>query len=163
MPDFNEHLNQAKRNLKFLEIANQPGNYFDWQVTVCFYSALHVINAHLAHCNNSHYRTHIQVDEAINPFNQFSSSKLDSETYTAYSSLMKLSRRSRYLVNENLENHSPNVHFTHEKHLKKALIHLDKVLHFFSNRYRATFDELTIKYPSELDPKRLLVISKSGI
>jgi hypothetical protein len=45
---FEENIAQAKSNLNFLETVNQKiGNYYDWQVTICFYTAGHLVNAHL--------------------------------------------------------------------------------------------------------------------
>ena len=44
MPQFEDHVKQAQHNLKFLENIN-AGNYdcVDWQVTTCFYTALHLV------------------------------------------------------------------------------------------------------------------------
>ena len=46
MAFFDEHVAQAKSNLQFLETVNQAiRNYYDWQVTICFYTAVHLAEA----------------------------------------------------------------------------------------------------------------------
>ena len=72
---------------------------FDWQVTICFYTAVHLINCHLANFGLQ-YRKHKDVKDALNPYT-ISPAKLPEDEYSAYISLQSLSRRSRYLVNEN--------------------------------------------------------------
>ena len=103
MPQFDKHIHQTSHNLKFLELVNQNGNnFFDWQVTICFYTALHLVNAHLS-LFQMQYRKHVDVKDAINPKNiqsVSSGSALPDNEYLAYTKLQSLSRRSRYLVNE---------------------------------------------------------------
>lgn len=107
---------------------------FDWQVTICFYTAVHLINCHLANFGLQ-YRKHKDVKDALNPYT-ISPAKLPEDEYSAYISLQSLSRRSRYLVNEKDQNiTSPNAFFTYEKHFSKALIHLDKLMQYFDKKY----------------------------
>ena len=61
MADFDSHVLQAKRNLEFIGSITSTEN-FEWQVTISFYVAVHLINAHLARSSNLHYRTHNQVE-----------------------------------------------------------------------------------------------------
>lgn len=158
MPDFKDHIHQAKNNLEVLEFVNTSGKYYDWQVTLCFYSALHFVNAHLAKCNNSHYRTHMQVDEAINPNIALSVSRLDEDTYVAYTSLFKLSKRSRYMVNENPANKDTQAFFTHEPHLKRAIKHLDTVLNYFNSKYNIGLQNIILRLPENLNKSNLKII-----
>jgi len=59
LAQFDEHIQQANHNLQFLSFANQAGSaYYDWQVTICFYTALHLVNAHLS-LFNMQYRKHV--------------------------------------------------------------------------------------------------------
>jgi uncharacterized protein (UPF0332 family) len=100
LASFENHISQAKRNLQFLQEINQNiENYIDWQVTVCFYSALHLVNAHLSQYGLQ-YRRHSDVKHALNPKVQASPSKLPENEYVAYVTLQMLSRRSRYLEND---------------------------------------------------------------
>ena len=147
MASFDDHINQAKRNLLFLEkINNQCKEFYDWQVTACFYSSLHLVNAHLTTLNLQ-YRKHKDVKAVLNPFSM-SPAKLPEEEYTAYISLQSLSRRARYLVNEKDDNlNSSQAFFTHDKHLGRAIRHLDKLATYFTNRYRFTLDALKIDCP----------------
>ena len=146
MASFDEHIFQAKGNIKFLEEINSKiGNYTDWQVTVCFYSALHLVNAHLAQFGLQ-YRRHGDVKHALNPEVETSLSKLPEDEYVSYTTLQMLSRRSRYLVNEKAGNiNSENAHFTYEKHLAKAIKHLDKLIVYFSKRYAVKIDPIVLR------------------
>ncbi len=112
------------------------------RVTVCFYSALHFINAHLS-IFNLQFRKHKDAKAALNPYSK-SPAKIPPDEYSAYISLQSLSRRSRYLVNEKDDNlNSPTAFFTYDKHLEKALRHLDKLAYYFTNKYR--FDINSVK------------------
>jgi uncharacterized protein (UPF0332 family) len=136
LASFDEHLNQAKKKLFFLEQINlHCKDFYDWQVTVCFYSCLHLVNAHLS-TFNLEYRKHKDVKDALNPFSM-SPAKLPEDEYSAYISLQSLSRRSRYLVNEKDDNlNSGKCFLTYEKHLEKSLRHLDKIATYFTGRYK---------------------------
>ncbi len=62
MASFQDHISQAKCNLRFLgSVNNQIKNTWDWQVTVAFYVAVHMINARIADKANLHYRSHEAV------------------------------------------------------------------------------------------------------
>lgn len=133
---FDEHIAQANSNLQFLETVNQTiKNYYDWQVTICFYTALHLVNAHLTK-NSLQYRQHKDVNHALNPEVATSISKLPLPEYEAYIGLQRLSRRSRYLVNEKDKNVTNVQGFlTHEKHLARAIRNLDRLMSYFNGRY----------------------------
>ncbi|MCB9032423.1 MAG: hypothetical protein H6553_01145 [Chitinophagales bacterium] len=135
MPLFEEHLKQSKNNLQFLEKINKENlSFFDWKVTVCFYTALHIINAHICKKTGVNYKSHEEVDNAINPNKQLSLSKLNESNYLAYKKLQNLSRRSRYLVNES-NIRSNDACFTEQRHYKMALQYLQSLINFFENEY----------------------------
>lgn len=141
---FDEHIAQAKSNLKFLETVNQNvKNYFDWQVTVCFYTALHLVNAHLTK-HSLQYRQHKDVNHALNPEVLTSISKLPLPEYEAYIGLQRLSRRSRYLVNEKDGNlRSDNGFFTYDVHLGRAIRNLDKLIIYFDKKYSLSIPSIS--------------------
>ncbi len=136
MASFQEHLNQAKSNLEFLGKINTCCNtHWDWQVTTCYYVCVHFVNAHIAETANLHYRTHKQVEEAINPFNSIPIASIDEQTWVAYKSLRNLSRRSRYLISEKENDRDTGGRYTHDMHFRKAVIQLDNILLYFSKKY----------------------------
>lgn len=139
MATFDEHVQQARRNLNFLSAINENSSVpdcVDWQVTVCFYAALHLVNAHLA-TFSLQYRSHIDVKQALNPKVVVSLSKLPDDEYTAYVALQTLSRRARYLVNEkDGQIGAVAAAYTNEKHLARAIRHLDRLTLYFQNRYK---------------------------
>ncbi|MFD2827164.1 hypothetical protein ACFSYG_11840 [Leeuwenhoekiella polynyae] len=144
MGSFSEHITQASNNLDFLESTNKNSrDHWDWQVTVCFYSALHLINAHIAAKANKNYLSHNQVEQVINPFRQLSVAKLDEETYKSYIKLMQLSRRSRYLLNENFKKEDvtdiQKACITYDKHFKKAIYHLDVIMQYLTQNHNVNF------------------------
>lgn len=149
MASFNEHITQAERNLNFLsQINSSITDCWDWQVTVCFYSALHLVNAHVASKAGENYLTHNQVNKVINPFNEFSVAKFDQDTFLSYNKLLQLSRRSRYLLNENFQKSKHTdilpVCLTYDKHFRKAIHHLDKIITYMNINYRINFKKLAI-------------------
>lgn len=148
MASFDEHIDQVKRNLYFLTATNQQiANSYDWQVTVCFYTALHLVNAHLSKFNLQ-YRKHHDVNHALNPDVPLSISKLPEDEYDAYIALQRLSRRSRYLVNEKDDNlKTLQAFLTHNKHLSKAIRHLDKLLNFFCIKYAIKLEKIKFSCP----------------
>jgi hypothetical protein len=141
---FQEHIQQSKRNLSFLEQVNANSNtYWDWQVTVAFYVAVHLINSHIFQKLSLNYRSHEQVNDAINPY-KLSPSKLEPDYYLAYAKLQGLARRSRYLCNDDLSNRATNAHFTYDKHFARAIKNLDILIDFVKKEYRVEFDKITI-------------------
>lgn len=105
-------------------------------MTVCFYTSLHLINAHLA-TFDLQYRKHVDVKDALNPERNLSISKLPEDEYVAYMALQMLSRRSRYLVNEkDGKIGSEMAALTYETHLAKAIKHLDCLVLFFKEKYK---------------------------
>lgn len=143
---FDEHIRQATRNLSFLEQANRlPAAHWDWQVTVAFYVGVHLINAHIAQKSGLNYRSHEQVDQAINPYIPLSPTKLAEDDYLAYSKLQGLARRARYLIHEERDNRTTDAQFTYDKHFARAVRYLDTLLTFIKSEYGVSFPRLAFK------------------
>lgn len=142
MADFNAHLRKAQENLDLIQhLEKERTGDLDWKVTLCFYTALHLMNAYMAREKGWHYKTHNQVDNALNPFGD-SELKLDETTYTSYTQLYKISRRARYLCNPDA--HDEHAHFIENKHHKKAIKHLDKLMVFFGKKYSVVFEKYCV-------------------
>lgn len=145
MATFDEHIYQAKENLKFLEsVTTKIDDHWDWKVTICFYVSVHLINAHISKFG-LHYRTHKDVENAINPEKLSSPSKLDEDSYLQYLKLRNLSRRSRYLCHDKPNIPNEHAYHTFDKHFAKALPHLDGLLAYMSNAYNVKFDKVSVK------------------
>jgi hypothetical protein len=146
LPEFSEHINQALHNLEILGSVNSRiENSWDWQVTICYYIAVHLVNAHVAKTCNLHYRSHSEVESAINFMNQASLARLNETVYLSFIKLNGLSRRSRYLINDNLKRKETQPHFTYTVHLAKAIRQLDVILGFFVERYLIKLPVTNIK------------------
>jgi hypothetical protein len=86
------------------------------------------------------------VNFALNFANQSSPAKLPENEYIAYTSLQSLSRRSRYLLNEKDNNLKTDQGFlTYEKHLARALRHLNTLLNHFAGLYQITLPILSVR------------------
>jgi len=147
---FKEHIQQSHNNIKFLsKISINVDDCWDWQVTVCFYSALHLINSHIVSKTGANYLSHSKVEEIINPFNQLSTAKLDEKIYISYIKLFQLSRRSRYLLSENFQKGERVEIFpasvTYSKHLKKAVHHLEVIINFIKEDYKESFPKVDVR------------------
>ncbi|WP_421813528.1 hypothetical protein [Flagellimonas sp.] len=144
MAKFEEYIAQAKSNITFLdEVDNSIPNYWDWKVTTAFYIGVHLVNAHLKHTLGYTYRTHKEVENAINFANPTSLGKVTEDVYVAYSIISKLSRRSRYIIHEK-DPKTDVVCLTYDRHFKKSLIHLNTLLEFVSNEYKVEFEPIHI-------------------
>ena len=144
MADYQAHIAQAKRNLTFLAGINQQlTDTWDWQVTAAYYVAVHLMNGHLAKKANLHYKTHADVKNAL--FARLSPCKIPDDIYTSFVKLENLSRRSRYLCNDDIPKNDDTIMYqTYDKHLKKALQYLDKIMVFFCTEYGVIFDKQKI-------------------
>ncbi|MEN9447853.1 MAG: hypothetical protein RJA25_1143 [Bacteroidota bacterium] len=112
-----------------------------------FYSALHLINAHVNKKTGLNYKSHEEISVAINPNTSISLSKLPEFEYVAYISLQNLSRRSRYLLNDS--NRRDNTAcFTTDLHYKKAIKNLQIVIDYFEKEYNESIFEINIFCPS---------------
>ncbi len=147
MGNFSEHIQQGKNNLEFLGKINESCNSnWDWQVTGCFYAALHLMSAHVVSKTNKNYLSHTALQDALNPYHQLSVSKIDLDTYRSYEKLYQLSRRSRYLIKESVDK-SLDVQpctLTYSTHFRKAIYHLDKVLDFIKSTYGESFSQIKL-------------------
>lgn len=150
MGSFSEHIQQSKNNLDFLAKVNaQINDRWDWQVTTCFYVGVHLINAHIVSNTSKNYLSHHQVSEVINPYNQLSPGKLSEDIYASYVKLQLLSRRSRYLLNENFKKKEMTdiqpACITHDKHFRKAVYHLDKIMDYIKTGNNVQFQKHPLK------------------
>lgn len=144
MPLYQDYINQSKRNISFLIfISESSDKYWDWEVTVSFYIGVHLINAHLCKSISTVYRTHENVDSAINPNkNSVSLGKVSEEIYLAYKNLSNLSRISRYLSASS--DTSLPMSKTKSKHLFRAIESLDTLMVFIADKYGVEFEKQEI-------------------
>jgi len=136
LASFAEHIQQAKRSLSFLQVIhNSINDCTDWQITAAFYSSLHLLNAHIA-TKGHQSRSHSDLKDLLNPYNSRSGLRLPEIEYTAYVSLQSLSRRARYMVNEKNNNlEQKQAFFIYDRHLAKALRHLDTLMKYIAEKY----------------------------
>ncbi len=142
MANFADHISQAEKNLLFLQEINGKLTtpFWDWNVTVCYYVAVHLVNSHIASTLDQHYRKHEEVANALSPFNSLSLSKVPEKVYLAYCKLQNYSRRSRYLISDDMKNRSEEANLTYDKHFKRSLVHLDTVMGYMDTQYHQNFN-----------------------
>lgn len=106
------------------------------------------MNAHIVKKTGKNYLSHYQVSELLNPYNTLSVAKLDEQTYISYTKLLQLSRRSRYLLNEDFKKKEKvdiqPASLTFERHLNKSIYHLDNIMFFMADKYKVDFLETKI-------------------
>jgi len=138
MADFQAHINQAKKNLAILAVLNKEINTaWDWQVTTAYYTAVHIMNAHIAKVANLHYSTHDKLKNAL--YKPTSPAKIDTGIYIDYGILENLSRRARYLCNDVNAVSSNTAHLTFDVHLKRSLQKLDSIMTYMSKKHSIEF------------------------
>ncbi len=113
---------------------------------MCFYAAVHIINGHIASKHNLHYRSHKQVKNAISPYKSIPiGTEVSPELYKCYVKLQNLSRRSRYLCLDADEVPENEIcYLTYDKHLKKAIVQLDKIISFIVDEYGSSFPKINL-------------------
>jgi hypothetical protein len=149
MAKFQDHIAQAKSNLKFLETTNRSANnYWDWQVTVAFYVGVHLVNSHLVKKLGFSFYSHNDTLNSINFTATLSPAKMSEREYLAYRKLYNLSRRSRYLcmdADKVKTKSDPEIaYITYSKHLEKAINHLEVILKFTKENYSESFDKVEL-------------------
>ena len=160
MATYENHIEQAKINLSFLQQTNSTKqDFWDWQITISFYVVVHIVNAHIAKVADLHYRTHEDVKNAINPYNTLSLCKLPEDIYLDYAKLEGLSRRARYLCHDDFSIRDERAYFTYDKHFAKAINRLDRILDYFNNIYGLGIKDYEI-ICSEISTKTPLKIFK---
>ena len=145
MAEFNGHLAQARKNIDLFKKINQMPDTYDWQVTIIFYAALHLANAHIVKTVNLHHRSHGKTGAALNPYITTNPSAFDEKAYLAYLGLLGLSRRARYLCSEDDGDKNDRTHHISEKHLAKAIRYLNEIIKYFSVTHEHKFDKVVIK------------------
>jgi len=136
MPKFEEHYRQYVKNIDLVNYLYNKDNFFDWKVTITFYAALHLINAHIDKKISSHFLSHSDTLNAINPFNQIKICPVTEDVYVSYKVLQSLSRRARYLSDDSEHGKDVNIaHLISPKHLKKSFTNLKIITDFFHDEY----------------------------
>jgi len=139
LADFDEHVQRATDNLElFQEFNSTKPQEKKWQVTFLFYSALHLMQAHLVRCNNYAIH-HSERKEKLFFGNSREFGGLEEEVYEAYIHLEKLSRRDRYMSHGTAKNavdalNQPAAIMKH-KHILQAVRDWNVVCAFFHKRY----------------------------
>lgn len=142
MATFDEHLTQAKRNIAFLEHLSSTGKFIDWQITACFYVAVHLANAHIAKQEGKNFRAHIDVTDSLNPFKNYPS-KVSETVFTSFQRLHNLSRKARYLVPPSSENDGVvPACYAVPKHLITAVQSLDVIIQGFKDIHRFSLPKI---------------------
>jgi hypothetical protein len=93
MPDEQEHLRKALRNETFaesLDLSSQPNP--EWAIVACFYSAVHLVEAHFAKFFNYNSPTHDARKKAM------AKDARTKRCFSEYAHLETLSRNCRYGV-----------------------------------------------------------------
>lgn len=92
-------LEQAKHNEQLLDLMDShfPNQFFDWKVTITFYTCVHYMNEYLcAPGRDIHVRDHYERNSNLNPNSQISVFPLPENLWDMYHDLYIKSRAVRY-------------------------------------------------------------------
>lgn len=135
MADFTNHIAQSKKNIYLLKFLNDnPTSDIDkqWQITVAYYSALHLINAFLSDKADLHPNNHHSLKEFIEPS---AVNTIGEDLYASYTHLEMLSRKARYLCDNSGQNSSSKGFISNKKDFQRAIKYLDQVKCFINKEY----------------------------
>lgn len=148
-----QHLKQVEHNLSILRQINRSiGWSNDWQITVCFYTALHIISAYLSKRGVT-YTSHQDTFDALNPANPLNINAIPMNIYTQYKYLSDQSRLARYLTVG--AGSAPIV--LNDNHLKKAIESLDVIMKYFADNESFGFSISKIGIPILKKPLNFFV------
>ncbi len=137
---------QAEKNLRILEdVSREIRSCTEWQITIAFYAALHLVKSHLAHCGFD-CGDHTQLFGYLSGEDE-KSTAIEPTLFDHYQALYKMSRRARYLFPKG-GNPAPNSSNTApiftDQDLFVALGYLSEVMAFYAKNYEVKFREYTI-------------------
>ena len=136
MATFIDHCNRAKSNHALFIKLNSENVFLDWQVTACFYCALHLISAHLLKAGSLRCKNHSAIEKHINFQNSNSSYRLSEDDFVSYANLYMLSKRARYMSCEKdgVALDDVTYHIS-DKHIARAVRDLNRIIVCFENIY----------------------------
>lgn len=93
-----KHYKQAVHNYRFFcEVHSKlPQAFYDWKITVLFYTAIHLLRALLAEREAEIESSHFALRGAINPKNPHAESPVKKHCYNSYVILYNASLEVRY-------------------------------------------------------------------
>ena len=93
-----EHIDQVAHNLDFLAALDKqfPKRYFDWRITVAFYTALHCLRAYEKFKKVRIAKGHKFLYEHSNPSNPSALNPISQKAFDAYNELHDASQKTRY-------------------------------------------------------------------
>lgn len=92
------HLNQCNHNLDFHKLLCEKfsDKFFDWKITVLFYTAHHYLKAYYTNKGIDIGSTHNEIEKNINPKIQHAPYKIDKTCWGHYKGLYRYSQTARY-------------------------------------------------------------------
>lgn len=148
MARFQQHIRRAVDNLVTLRVLNEH-NHTDcsWQATVCFYTALHFVHAHVVAKTAASPRSHVELAPYIDP-DAMSAAALSAEAHSAYLQLFNLSQLARYLHDRR---HDSNDKSTVKLgKLVRAVKHLDCIMQFVCDNHAEAKELVIADSPTRL-------------
>ena len=93
-----EHIDQVLHNLNFLKALDVqfPKDYFDWKITITFYTALHCLRAYEKFKKMRIAKGHKFLYEHSDPTNPNALNPISQKAFDAYNALHYASQNTRY-------------------------------------------------------------------
>lgn len=144
MASYEEHFSRAISDLQTLKSCNHNKHIpSHWQVTMAYYIAVQLVDAHFAK-SNYHPENHDKRKLNFSPYCLTVSHRADDITYADYVFLENLSRRARYMCNDNGTPSPEKAVPTRDKQLTKAFRLLDTIMKFMTTKHGVVFPIIDI-------------------
>lgn len=143
MVSFSAHFNRAECNLSALQTMLNA-DHCDWQITISFYTALHLVSAHMAKYGE-HAHRHDLTKLAILPSAKNGPAQVDKETFAHYCTLEGLSRMARYLHKDGKAKDAPLYPVVIKpEDSAEALECLHAIMKYFSSTHHVNFEKIKV-------------------
>lgn len=125
-----KHINQANHNHDFHDCLQEKFNdkFFDWKITVLFYTAIHYLKALSAKRGKDIGFTHKEIENAVNPDKFSTTMPIKKGAWTDYKALYRYSKTARYEGFQNNEvvfEQLRKIDHSHSnKHLKNFIVYI---------------------------------------
>ena len=134
MASFRDHISQAEENISFLfQIRTLPDRNLSWEVTVCYYIAVHLMNARIADKLQVTFDNHSDINKNLF-YDKNSSARIFRKVFITYKELTRLSRISRYLMDPNLKNPSMKIRIE-QQDIQNANDYTNTIIAYFNKEY----------------------------
>ena len=93
-----KHIKQARHNKEFHDCIEDkfPNQFYDWKITILFYTALHYLKALAENRGINIGNTHYDIENSVNPERNGRTMTISKNAWLEYKALFRYSQTARY-------------------------------------------------------------------